>query len=153
MSMIARGLVAGLLILAGYGTAPTMSAAEQRGAELAPLAAWAAKSKETATIDGKVARALGLNTDGKPMKLTAVTTAYLDGSRSVHLVPGGQILFSQGKARQGQWYLTNNSGALLRSLEWVPTSSNPQPTAPQAVGPAFTEIKAFWKAQLGRPVR
>ena len=149
MSMILRGLVLALAFVAGAGGA----FAEQRGAELAPLAAWTGKSTQKATIDGKVARALGLNKDGRPVQLTAVTTAYLDGSRTVHLVPGGQIVFSQGKATAGQWYLTNNSGALLRSLEWVPTSSNPQPTAPQAVGQAFTEIKAFWKAQLGTPVR
>ena len=153
MSTIARGLLAGLLILAGFGAATANAVAEQRGAELAPLAAWVSKSTQKATVDGKVVRALGLDKDARPMQLTAVTTAYLDGARSVHLVPGGQILFSQGKAIAGQWYLTSSSGTLLRSLEWVPTSANPQPTAPQAVGPAFTEIKAFWKAQLGRPVR
>ena len=153
MSMIARGLLAGLLILAGYGAAAGTAAAEQRSAELAPLAAWVGKSTQKGNVDGKVPRALGLNKDGKPMQLTAVTTAYLDGARSVYLVPGGQMLFSQGKATSGQWYLTNNTGALLRSIEWAPPSSNPQPTAPQAVGRAFTEIKAFWKAQLGRPVR
>ena len=153
MSIFTRCLLAAAMILvAGSGSA----FAQQRGAELAPLAAWAAKSKETATIDGRVAKALGLNQDGKPVKLTAVTTAYLDGSRSIHLFrgpAGEQIVFSQGKGNQGQWYLTNHSGALLRSLEWVPTSANPQPTAPAAVMPAFTETKAFWKNQLGRPVR
>ncbi|HEY7608667.1 MAG TPA: hypothetical protein VIF14_05495 [Alphaproteobacteria bacterium] len=153
MSMIARGLVFAFIVVAG-GAGSAL--AEQRGAELAPLIAWAGKSTQKATIEGRVARALGLNQDGKPVQLTAVTTAYLDGARTLHLVPGPggmQIVFSQGKARVGQWYLTNASGALLRSLEWVPTSANPQPTAAAAVGPAFTEIKAFWKNQLGRPVR
>jgi hypothetical protein len=153
MSMIARGLALALLLVVGAAGAAADAVAEQRGGELAALAAWAAKSKETATIDGKVARALGLNQDGKPVRLTAVTTAYLDGSRSVHLVPGGQIVFSQGQATRGRWYLSNQSGALLRVIEWVPTSANPQPAAPAATMPAFREIKAFWKNQLGRPVR
>src|SRR5262249_35187632 len=52
MSMIARGLLAGLLLLAGYGAAPTTSVAEQRGAELAPLAAWVGKSTQKANIEG-----------------------------------------------------------------------------------------------------
>ena len=42
MSMIARALVAGLLMVAGSGT----SFAEQRGAELAPVATWAGKSTQ-----------------------------------------------------------------------------------------------------------
>lgn len=151
MSMIARGLLLALAV--AFAAAGSAFA---QGGELAPLAAWAGKSQQKATIDGKVARALGLNQDGKPMQLTAVTTAYLDGARSVHLFPGPtgeQIIFSQGQATRGQWYLTNRAGALLRSIEWIPTSANPQPTPPAAVKPAFTEIKAFWKSQLGRPVR
>lgn len=151
MSRIARGLVLALAVVAGSGSA----LAQARG-ELAPLAAWAAKSQQKAAIDGKVARALGLSPDGRPVEMTAVTTAYLDGARSVHLFrepAGEQIIFSQGQATRGQWYLTNRSGALLRAIEWVPTSANPQPTAPAAVMPAFREIKAFCKAQLGRPVR
>jgi hypothetical protein len=35
----------------------------------------------------------------------------------------------------------------------VGTSANPAPTNPATVTPLFTETKAFWKAQLGRPVR
>jgi hypothetical protein len=149
MSMIARALVAGLLLVAGSGT----SFAEQRGAELAPVATWAGKSTEKAIVDGRVARALSLNTDGKPLSLVAVTTAYLDGARTVHMAPGNQLLFSQGKARQGTWMLTNSSGALVRAIEWVPTSANPVPADAAKVGPLFTETKAFWKAQLGKPVR
>jgi hypothetical protein len=149
MSMIARGLAVVLVVLAGGGIA----AAQQRGAELAPVAAWVQKSTQTATIDGRVARTLGLNTTGTPVQLKAVTTAFMGGSRSVHLVPGGQIIFSQGQARTGTWLLTNASGALVRAVEWVPTSANPQPAAPANVGALFTETKAFWKAQLGTPVR
>lgn len=149
MSMIARGLALALFLAAGAG----LASAQQRGAELAPLAAWAQKSAQTATIDGRVARALGLNATGVPVQLKAVTTAYLDGARTVHLVPGGQIVFSQGQERRGTWMLTNASGALLRAVEWVSTSANPAPTSPAAVTPLFTETKAFWKAQLGRPVR
>jgi glycine/D-amino acid oxidase-like deaminating enzyme len=150
MSMIARGFALALIVAAGNASS---ALAEQRGAELAPVIAWAGKSTQKAALEGRVAKALGLNNDGKPMQLVAVTTAYLDGARTLHLVGDGRVVFSQGKARVGQWYLTNASGALLRSLEWVPTSANPQPTAAAAVTPAFTEIKAFWKAQLGRPVR
>lgn len=149
MSMIARGLAVVLFLAAGTG----MTFAQQRGGELAPLAAWAQKSAQTATIDGRVARALGLNNTGVPVKLQAVTTAYLDGARTVHLVPGGQIVFSQGQARRGTWMLTNASGALVRAVEWVQTSANPAPASPAAVAPLFAETKAFWKAQLGRPVR
>lgn len=149
MLMIARGLAAALLVFAGSGIA----AAEQRGAELAPVVAWAQKSTQTAAIDGRVARALGLNTTGQPMQLKAVTTAYLNGSRSVHLAPGGQIVFSQGQARTGTWILTNASGAMLRAVEWVPTSANPAPANTATATPLFTETKAFWKAQLGTPVR
>ena len=149
MSMIARGLMLALFVVAGS----TGVSAQQRGAELAPLLAWAQKSAQTATIDGRVARALGLNTTGTPVQLKAVTTAFMGGSRSVHLVPGGQIVFSQGEARTGTWFLTNASGALVRALEWVPTSANPQPAAPANVTALFTETKAFWKAQLGTPVR
>lgn len=149
MSMIARSLAVALVVFAGSGIA----AAQQRGAELAPVAAWAQKSTQTATIDGRVARALGLNTTGQPVQLKAVTTAYMGGSRSVHLVPGGEIVFSQGQARTGTWMLTNASGALVRAVEWVPTSANPAPANASTVGPLFTETKAFWKAQLGTPVR
>lgn len=149
MSMIARGLAVTLLVFAGSGIA----AAEQRGAELAPVVAWAQKSTQTAAIDGRVARALGLNATGQPVQLKAVTTAYLNGSRSVHLAPGGQIVFSQGQARTGTWMLTNASGAMLRAVEWVPTSANPAPANAATVTPLFTETKAFWKAQLGTPVR
>ena len=147
MSMIARGLMLALVLAAGAATA------QQRGAELAPVAAWAQKSAQTATIDGRVARALGLNTTGTPAQLKAVTTAFMGGSRSLHLVAGGQIVFSQGQARTGTWFLTNASGALLRAVEWVPTSANPQPAAPANVTALFTETKSFWKAQLGTPVR
>jgi hypothetical protein len=150
MSMIARGLALILFVAGGAG----LAAGQQRGApELAPLAAWAQKSTQTATIDGRVARALGLNAQGTPVQLKAVTTAYLDGSRSVHLAPGGQIVFSQGQARRGTWFLTDASGALVRAVEWVPTSANPAPANPANVTPLFTETKAFWKAQLGTPVR
>jgi hypothetical protein len=149
MSMIARALVAGLLLAAGSGT----SFAEQRGAELAPVATWAGKSQQKAIIDGRLARALGLSTDGKPLSMVAVTTPYLDGSRSVYMAPGNQLLFSQGKDRSGTWMLTNSSGALVRAVEWVPTSANPVPADAAKVGPLFTETKAFWKAQLGKPVR
>ena len=151
MSMIARGLAVALLVIAGGGSAATN--AQQRGAELAPLAAWAQKSSQTATIDGRVAKALALNTTGVPVQLKAVTTAFMGGSRSVHLAAGGQIVFSQGQARAGTWFLTNASGALVRAIEWVPTSANPQPAAPANVTALFTETKAFWKAQLGTPVR
>ena len=147
MSMIARGLALAFIFIAGTASA------EQRGAELAPLAAWASKSSQTATIDGRVARALGLNTTGTPVQLKAVSTAYMSGSRSVHLVPGGQIVFSQGTARTGTWILTNASGALVRAVEWVATSANPAPANAATVNPVFTETKAFWKAQLGTPVR
>lgn len=153
MSMIARGLALALIVVAGSVAVAAGALAQQRGAELAPLAAWAQKSAQTAMIDGRVARALGLNTNGVPVQLKAVTTAYLDGARSIHLVPGGQIVFSQGQERRGTWMLTNASGALLRAVEWVQTSANPQPAAPAGVMPLFTETKAFWKAQLGRPVR
>jgi hypothetical protein len=149
MSMIARGLMLALVVAAGSGAAT----AQQRGAELAPVAAWAQKSAQTATIDGRVARALGLNTTGTPVQLKAVTTAFMGGARSVHLADGGQIVFSQGQARTGTWFLTNASGALVRAIEWVPTSANPQPAAPANVTALFTETKAFWKAQLGTPVR
>jgi hypothetical protein len=149
MSMIARGFMLALFVVAGSSAV----SAQQRGAELAPLTAWAQKSSQTATIDGRVARALGLNTTGTPVQLKAVTTAFMGGSRSVHLVPGGQIVFSQGEARTGTWFLTDASGALVRALEWVPTSANPQPAAPANVTALFTETKAFWKAQLGTPVR
>jgi hypothetical protein len=149
MSMITRGLALALIFIAGSGAA----LAQQRGAELAPVAAWAAKSTQSANIDGRVARALGLNATGAPVQLKAVTTAYLDGSRSVYLVEGGQIIFSQGQARRGSWFLTNASGALVRAVEWVQTSANPAPANPANVTPLFTETKAFWKAQLGTPVR
>jgi hypothetical protein len=147
MSMFARGLAVAVIVLAGSGATP---AAAQ---ELAPLAAWAQKSTQTATIDGRVARALGLNTTGLPVQLKAVTTAFMGGSRSVHLVPNGEIVFSQGQARTGTWLVTNASGALLRGVEWVATSANPAPANPAAVAPLFAETKAFWKAQLGTPVR
>lgn len=127
------------------------AAAETRGGELSALANWIAKGQQKARIDGKVAKTLGLNQDGRPIDVVAVTTAYLDGSRIVHLVqgPSGEhILFSQGRATQGQWYLSNRSGALLRAIEWVPTSANPQPLNPANLRPAFTEMKAFWKAQI-----
>jgi len=149
MSMIARGLMLALVVAAGSGAAT----AQQRGAELAPVAAWAQKSAQTATIDGRVARALGLNTTGQPVQLKAVTTAFMGGARSVHLVPNGEILFSQGQARTGTWMVTNASGALLRAVEWVATSANPAPANPAALTPLFAETKAFWKAQLGTPVR
>jgi hypothetical protein len=147
MSKFARALALALLVAAGTASA------QQRGAELAPLVAWAQKSSQTATIDGRVARALGLNTTGVPVQLKAVTTGYLDGARSVHLAPGGQIVFSQGHARRGTWFLTSASGALARAVEWVPTSANPAPADVAATTPLFTETKAFWKAQLGTPVR
>ncbi len=147
MSMIARGLAVALVVFAGSGIGPATAQ------ELAPLSAWAQKSMQTATIDGRVARALGLNTTGQPVQLKAVSTAFMGGSRSVHLVPNGEILFSQGQARTGTWMVTNASGALLRAVEWVPTSANPAPANPATVTPLFTETKAFWKAQLGRPVR
>lgn len=150
MSMIARSFVLALFVSAG---AAAVAVAEQRGAELAPVAAWAGKSTQRATIDGRVAKALGLNTDGKPLSMVAVTTAYLDGSRSVYMAPGNQLLFSQGKDRQGTWMLTNSSGVLVRAIEWVPTSANPAQADAAKVGPLFTETKAFWKAQLGTPVR
>ena len=150
MSMIARGFAVALIAFSGCGVA----AAQQRGgAELAPLVAWAQKSTQTATVDGRVARALGLNTTGQPVQLKAVTTAFMGGSRSVHLVPSGEIVFSQGQARTGTWIVTNASGAMLRAVEWVATSANPVPANPATVGPLFTETKAFWKAQLGTPVR
>lgn len=149
MSMIARGFALVVLVAAAGGA----SAQQRGGAELAPLVAWAQKSTQTATIDGRVARALGLNTTGVPVQLKAVTTAYLDGARSVHLAPDGQIVFSQGQARRGTWFLTNPSGTLLRAIEWVPTSANPAPANPANVTALFTETKAFWKAQLGTPVR
>jgi hypothetical protein len=147
MSMFVRSLALALILVAGAASA------QQRGAELAPLVAWAQKSSQTATIDGRVARALGLNTTGVPVQLKAVTTAYLDGARTVHLGPGGQIVLSQGQARRGTWFLTNASGALLRAVEWVQTSANPGPADAAAATPLFTETKAFWKAQLGTPVR
>jgi len=147
MSMIARGLALAFIFVAGTALA------EQRGAELAPLVAWASKSSQTATIDGRVARALGLNTTGTPVQLKAVTTAYMNGARSVHLVEGGQVVFSQGQTRTGTWILTNASGALVRAIEWVATSANPGPANAATVTPLFTETKAFWKAQLGTPVR
>ena len=147
MSMFARALALALIVVAGTASA------QQRGAELAPLVAWTQKSAQTATIDGRVARALGLNTTGVPVQLKAVTTAYLDGARSVHLGPGGQIVFSQGQARRGTWFLTDASGALVRAVEWVQTSANPAPANAAAATPLFTETKAFWKAQLGTPVR
>ena len=148
MSIIARGLALALIVAAG-----TASAQQRGGAELAPVVAWAQKSLQTATIDGRVARALGLNTTGAPVQLKAVTTAYLDGARSVHLGPGGQIVFSQGQARRGTWFLTNSSGTLMRAVEWVQTSANPAPADAAAATPLFAETKAFWKAQLGTPVR
>ena len=151
MSMIARGFALALIVVAGI--APTMSVAEKRADELAPLAAWVGKSTQKAALEGRVARALGFNKDGKPMQLVAVTTAYLDGSRIVYLAPGNQILFAQGKARQGTWMLTNATGTLVRALEWMPTSANPAPADAAKAGPLFAETKAFWKAQLGRPVR
>jgi hypothetical protein len=147
MSMIARGLAVALVVLAGSGVTPAVAQ------ELAPVAAWAQKSMQTATIDGRVARALGLNTTGQPVQLKAVSTAFMGGSRSVHLVPNGELLFSQGQSRTGTWMVTNASGALLRAVEWVGTSANPAPANPATVTPLFTETKAFWKAQLGRPVR
>ena len=147
MFMFARALALTLIVAAGAASA------QQRGAELAPLVAWAQKSSQTATIDGRVARALGLNTTGTPVQLKAVTTAYLDGSRSVHLGPGSQIVFSQGQARRGTWFLTDASGALVRAVEWVQTSANPAPANVATAAPLFAETKAFWKAQLGTPVR
>lgn len=152
MRMIARGFAAAMVAVAVLGHA----LAQQRGAELAALAAWAAKSSETATIDGRVARALGLNADGRPIRLTAVTTPYLDGARSVYLLRGPEgerIAFSQGQSRRGTWMLSSTSGELLRAVEWMSTSANPQPVQPAAVAALFAETKAFWKAQLGTPAR
>ena len=154
MSLIARGLF--LAVFAIFAGAPA-AYAETRGAELAPLTAWVAKSTQKATIDGKVARALGLSQDGKPIQLTAVTTAYLDGSRIIHLLRGPQgetLVLSQGKGNnQGTWMMTNGAGTLVRAVQWVPTSANPAPMDAAAAAPLFTETKAFWKAQLGTPVR
>ena len=127
MSMIARGLAVALVVFAGSGIGPATAQ------ELAPLSAWAQKSMQTATIDGRVARALGLNTTGQPVQLKAVSTAFMGGSRSVHLVPNGEILFSQGQARTGTWMVKNASGALLRAVEWVPPSANPAPANPATV--------------------
>ena len=149
MSFALRGVLIALIV--GFMAAPQALAQE-----LAPLIAWVGKSQQTAPVEGRVARLLGLNKDGKPIRFTAVTTAYLDGARTVHLLKspqGDMLLFSQGKARQGQWFLTNGTGALLRSAQWVPTSANPQLTDAAGVTPLFTETKAFWKNQLGRPVR
>jgi len=153
MRLIARGLFLALFAVIA-GTPATH--AQKRGAELAPLLAWVAKSTQKAAIDGKVARALGLNQDGRPVPLTAVTTAYLDGSRIVHLLRGPQgemLVFSQGKGNQGSWMMTNSTGTLVRAIQWVPTSANPAPMDAAAASPLFTETKAFWKNQLGTPVR
>jgi len=157
MAFIARGFLIAIVAACGVAVAaPALAQTRTAAPELAPLAAWAAKSTQKATIDGRVARALGLNQTGQPVQLTAVTTAYLDGSRSVHLVRGPQgemMIFSQGKANQGSWFLTNQSGAMLRAVTWVPTSANPGVMDAAAAGPLFTETKAFWKNQLGTPVR
>jgi len=151
MSIVARGLVVALLfVFAGAGGAAA------QGGELSALAAWVGKSQQKARIDGKVAKALGLSQDGRPIEMVAVTTAYLDGSRSVHLIQGPQgqmLLFSQGKANQGTWMIANPAGALVRSVEWVPTSANPQPSKPGATTALFRETVQFWKDQLGKPVR
>jgi hypothetical protein len=143
-------VVALLYVFAGAGGALA------QGGELAALVPWVAKSQQKARIDGKVARALALNRDGRPIEFTAVTTAYLDGSRIVHLVQGPQgqmLLFSQGKATQGVWMLSNAGGALVRAVEWVPTSANPAPADAAKLGPLFAETKKFWRDQLGKPVR
>lgn len=153
MTLIARGV---LIALAAVFANASGALTQQRGAELTPLAAWVGKGQQKATIDGRVARSLGLNQDGKPVPLTAVTTAYLDGSRIVHLWRGPQgemLIFSQGKANQGSWLMTNHAGALVRAIQWVPTSANPGTMDAAAAGPLFTETKAFWKNQLGTPVR
>ncbi len=155
MAFIARRFLIALG-LAAIVAAPALAQKRTAPPELAPLAAWAAKSTQQATIDGRVARAIGLNKDGRPVQLKAVTTAYLDGSRSVHLVRGAQgemLIFSQGKGNQGSWFLTNHAGAMLRAVQWVPTSANPGIMDAAAAGTLFTETKAFWKAQLGTPVR
>jgi len=140
-----------------FAAAPALAETPKRGApELAPVAAYVAKSTQKGTIDGRVGRALGISPKGTPMQLTAVVTAYLDGSRGAHLVttPQGQmLLFSQGKGNNGSWLLANQAGALVRAVSWVPTSANPAPMDAKASGPLFTETKAFWKSQLGTPVR
>ena len=163
MAFIVRGYLIALAVAVGAafgGTVAGMSAAlaetKAPAPELAPLAAWVGKGDQKATIEGKVARALGLNKDGKPVQLTAVTTAYLDGSRIVHLwngPEGARLIFSQGKANQGSWFLANHAGAMLRAIQWVPTSANPGTMDAAKATPLFTETKAFWKNQLGKPVR
>jgi hypothetical protein len=151
MFLIARGLVVALLFV--FGSA---GGALAEGGELAALVPWVAKSQQKARIEGKVAKALALNADGQPIEMTAVTTAYLDGSRTVHLMQGPQgrmLLFSQGKMNQGVWMLTNARGALLRAVEWVPTKANPAPADAAKIAPLFAETKKFWRDQLGKPVR
>jgi hypothetical protein len=151
MSVLARGLVVAFFVVFGAG-----GAVAQQGGELAALAAWVAKGQQKARIEGRVARALALNSDGRPMQFTAVTTAYLDGSRTIHLVPtpqGEMLLFSQGKATQGMWMLADRSGTLVRALEWLPTARGPAPMEQARVTPIFADSKAFWKSQLGTPVR
>jgi hypothetical protein len=153
MSIVLRGLVVALLfVFAGAGGAAA------QGGELSALSAWVAKSQQKSRIDGRVAKALGLSQDGKPIEFVAVTTAYLDGSRTVHLVAGPQgqgqlLLFSQGKANQGTWILASTAGAMMRAVQWVPTSANPQPADAAATTALFNETKKFWKDQLGKPVR
>ena len=112
MPFALRGILIALIV--GFMAAPQALAQE-----LAPLIAWVGKSQQTAPVEGRVARLLGLNKDGKPMRFTAVTTAYLDGARTVHLLKspqGDMLLFSQGKARQGQWFLTNGTGDTVQVL-------------------------------------
>jgi hypothetical protein len=156
MTFVARRSLIALAAVA-FAVAPALAEAPKRGVgELAPVAAYVAKSTQKGTIDGKVARALGISPQGTPVQLTAVVTAYMDGSRGAHLVatPQGQLLlFSQGKGNNGSWLLATQAGALVRAVNWVPTSANPAPMDAKASGPLFTETKAFWKAQLGTPVR
>jgi hypothetical protein len=137
-------------MLAAFVFAAGPADAAMRG-ELSALANWIARGQQSSRIDGRAAKALELRAEEAPITAPAVTTPYLDGFRVVYLVrgPGGErIVFSQGQARQGRWYLTDRSGRLLRAIEWAPTSSHPQPLDPRTLGPAFREIKAFWKAQI-----
>ncbi|MCW5773836.1 MAG: hypothetical protein KIT16_19495 [Rhodospirillaceae bacterium] len=142
----------GLLFAAFLFAGSEAAVAEMRG-ELSALANWVGNGQQSGRIEGRVAKALGLTDSEAPINTVAVTTPYLDGSRIVYVVrgPGGEhIVFAQGQARQGRWYLSNRSGRLLRAIEWVPTSAHPQPLDPRTLGPAFTEMKAFWKAQVSR---
>lgn len=126
---------------------------QRRGGELAGLPAYVTKGQQPTRLDGKVARALGLSEDGRPIDLPAVTTAYLSGARILFLVqPGNRLLFVQrAQNDRGQYYLTDTTGRLQRALDWTPVMANPADhPAPQ---PGFTEIKRFWLGQLGKPVR